>query len=267
MMTVNKRERRLIGAALIVGLGLIIYFYGVEPLQEWRRSGADMIPSREAQLERRRLIVAQRSTLTTEIEKVNQQLLTRAPRWLQGPTPPLAASELQTLVKDVASRRASRSAASGSCRWSTGAGCKRCRSRSPWPVGCGKRCASSTTSSTPTKILTVQDVKVRVVAVGQPRDLLTTFNVSGYLPPEHCCPDGWGRGAGGTEGIISLSKKILALNVVLAAVAVFLGIWLVRDLAATRPLPASPAARKPAGAAGARGRRSRKRGPGATYRL
>ena len=27
--------------------------------------------------------------------------MTRAPRWLQGPTPPLAASELQTLVKDV----------------------------------------------------------------------------------------------------------------------------------------------------------------------
>jgi hypothetical protein len=46
-----------------------------------------------------------------------------------------------------------------------------------------------------------------------------------------------------------LSKKILALNVVLAGVAVFLAIWLVRDLAATRPLP-SPVARKPAVVAG-----------------
>jgi len=35
-----------------------------------------------------------------------------------------------------------------------------------------------------------------------------------------------------------LSKKILALNVVLAGVAVFLAVWLVRDLAATRPLAA-----------------------------
>jgi hypothetical protein len=42
-----------------------------------------------------------------------------------------------------------------------------------------------------------------------------------------------------------LSKKILALNVVLAGVAVFLAIWLVRDLAATRPLP-SAVARKAA---------------------
>ena len=45
-----------------------------------------------------------------------------------------------------------------------------------------------------------------------------------------------------------MSKKILALNVVLAGVAVFLAIWLVRDLAATRPLP-SPVARKAAGVA------------------
>lgn len=46
-----------------------------------------------------------------------------------------------------------------------------------------------------------------------------------------------------------MSKKILALNVVLAGVAVFLAIWLVRDLAATRPLP-SPVTRKPAVVAG-----------------
>ncbi|HEY8202788.1 MAG TPA: hypothetical protein VII47_15720 [Actinomycetota bacterium] len=45
-----------------------------------------------------------------------------------------------------------------------------------------------------------------------------------------------------------MSKKTLALNAVLAGVAVFLAVWLVRDLAATRPLP-PPVARKAAGAA------------------
>ena len=43
-----------------------------------------------------------------------------------------------------------------------------------------------------TKVLTVQDVKVRVVAVGQPRDLLTTFNVSGYLLPNAPAPTAGG---------------------------------------------------------------------------
>ena len=33
------------------------------------------------------------------------------------------------------------------------------------------------------RLLTVKDVKVRVVAVGQPRELLTTLTVAGYLLP------------------------------------------------------------------------------------
>lgn len=41
-----------------------------------------------------------------------------------------------------------------------------------------------------------------------------------------------------------LSKKLLALNIAIAVVGVVLGVWLVRDLAATRPLPPPPAPRK-----------------------
>jgi len=51
-----------------------------------------------------------------------------------------------------------------------------------------------------TKILTVQDVKVRVVAVGQPRDLLTTFNVSGYLLPTTPAPTAGGTASGPPKG-------------------------------------------------------------------
>ena len=50
------------------------------------------------------------------------------------------------------------------------------------------------------KILTVQDVKVRVVAVGQPRDLLTTFNVSGYLLPHTPPPSTGGAAPGAPKG-------------------------------------------------------------------
>jgi hypothetical protein len=48
-----------------------------------------------------------------------------------------------------------------------------------------------------------------------------------------------------------LSKKLLAFNVVVAGLAVLLAAWLVRDLTASRPLPAPPAPRKAAGAAAA----------------
>jgi hypothetical protein len=45
-----------------------------------------------------------------------------------------------------------------------------------------------------------------------------------------------------------LSRKLLALNVVLAGLAIFLAAWLARDLAAKRPLPPPPPPRKVASA-------------------
>ena len=33
------------------------------------------------------------------------------------------------------------------------------------------------------QLLTVRDLKVRVVAVGQPREILTTLTIAGYLLP------------------------------------------------------------------------------------
>jgi hypothetical protein len=45
-----------------------------------------------------------------------------------------------------------------------------------------------------------------------------------------------------------VSKKLLAFNLAMAAVAVVLGAWLVRDLTASRPLPPPPPPRKAAAA-------------------
>jgi Tfp pilus assembly protein PilO len=200
MMMVNKREQRLIGAALLVGVGLIVYFYGVEPLQEWRRSGAEMIPSREAQLERRRLVVARRPTLTAELEKLNQQLQTRAPRWLQGPTPPLAASELQTLVKDVALKAGVEVRSERILPLVDRSGLQEVPIEITVAGGLRETVRLLHDLEHTTKILTVQDVKVRVVAVGQPRDLLTTFNVSGYLLPSASAPTVGGTTSGAPKG-------------------------------------------------------------------
>jgi len=200
MMTVNKREQRVIGVALLVGLGLIVYFYGVEPLQEWRRSGAQMIPSREAQLERRRLVVARRPTLTAELEKLNQQLQTRAPKWLQGPTPPLAASELQTLVKDVALKAGVEVRSERILPLVDRSGLQEVPIEITVAGGLRETVRLLHDLEHTTKILTVQDVKVRVVAVGQPRDLLTTFNVSGYLLPSTHAPTAGGTASGAPKG-------------------------------------------------------------------
>ncbi len=180
----SRRERALIGVAVVVVALLLGYVYVVEPLRDWSQSLTEVIPAREKTLERRRAFVAQRPGLEAELTEANKLLAQRAARWLQGPTPPLAASELQTLVKDLAVQ----------------AGAE-VRSERILPLidrgeGLQEVPIEITVASNlretvrllydlahTSKTLTVQDVKVRVVSVGQPRDLLTTFTVSGYLLP------------------------------------------------------------------------------------
>jgi hypothetical protein len=188
MMTINKRERRLIGLAVIVGLGLMAYVYVLEPLQQWRQTGADLIPAREALLERRRQVVAQRPVLAAEIEKVNQRLEAKASRWLTGPTPPLAASELQTLVKDLAVKAGAEVRSERILPLVDRDGLQEVPIEITVAAGLRETVRLLYDLEHTTKTLTVQDVKVRVVAVGQPRDLLTTFNVSGYLLPSSPAP-------------------------------------------------------------------------------
>jgi hypothetical protein len=187
-MTPTKRERTLIGLAIVTGVGLLGYIYVFEPLQDWKRAGADLIPTREAVLERRRLLVAQRPTLTTEIEQMSKRLETYTPRWLKGPTPPLAASELQTLVKGLAEQAGAEVRSERILSLVDRGGLQEVPIEITVASGLRETVRLLYDLEHTTKILTVQDVKVRLVAVGQARDLLTTFTVSGYLLPSAATP-------------------------------------------------------------------------------
>jgi hypothetical protein len=187
-MTATRRERTLIGLAVVIGVGLLGYLYVLEPLQDWKRAGADLIPTREAVLERRRLLVAQRPTLAAEIEQVSKQLGTYTPRWLKGPSPPLAASELQTLVKGLADQAGAEVRSERILPLVDRGGLQEVPIEITVASGLRETVRLLYDLEHTTKILTVQDVKVRLVAVGQARDLLTTFTVSGYLLPSAVTP-------------------------------------------------------------------------------
>jgi Tfp pilus assembly protein PilO len=195
-MKATRRERSMIVLAVVIGVGILGYAYVFEPLQEWKQAGADSIPTREATLERRRLLVARRSTITAEIEKATNRIDAMAPRWLKGPTPTLAASELQTLIKGLADQAGAEMRSERILPVVERAGLQE--------VPIEITAASSLREAVrllydlghATKILTVQDVKIRVVAVGQPRDLLTTFTISGYLLPGAAPPPAGESAAG-----------------------------------------------------------------------
>lgn len=182
-MSLNPREGRLLGLAAATALALGVYFYIVEPLVVRGRETEGLTRAREASLERRRLLVGQQSHLTAELDAVTKQLDSEARQLLRGPTAPLAASELQALIKDVASN-----------------GSVEVRSERVLPpadreglqevpveltiagsiretVGVLARLESAD------QLLTIKDLKMRLAAPGQPNDLVTTLTVAGYLLP------------------------------------------------------------------------------------
>lgn len=181
MATLSRRERVVIGAG--AGVVLIVggYLVLVEPLLARSRAADVAVPVREATLERRRLLVGQRPRLAEELAAVSERLDAESTRLLRGPTAPLAASELQKLVKDLLT-----------------SGNVDVRSERVLPasereglqevpvemtiVGSIRDTVNAVTRLERTdRLLAVKDVKIRVVAVGQPRELLTTLTVAGYL--------------------------------------------------------------------------------------
>jgi hypothetical protein len=197
MSVLSRRERTLIGLGVAGLLALGAYLYVIEPLLARQRQVAELIPIREATLERRRLMVAQRDQLTTERDAWIQKVESASGGFLSGPTAPLAASELQKLVKELAV--------------STEVDVRSERVLAPvdltgilevpieLTVACTVRQAVALLTrleQTP-RLLRVKDLKIRVAAPGQPRELLTTLTVSGYLRSSVPVPKPAERAAGG----------------------------------------------------------------------
>ena len=183
MTTLSKRERTLVGLAIGVAIVIAGYLYLVEPTLARARERAALIPAREEILTKRRALIAQRAAYAARLEEVSRAVEQVSARFLPGATPPLAASELQKLVKALAAQ------SSVEIR----------SERILTPVERGRLLEIPVEITVSggirdiltllyrlegtEKILTLQELKVRVVSVGQPRELLTTLTVSGYILP------------------------------------------------------------------------------------
>jgi Tfp pilus assembly protein PilO len=184
MTTLNRRERTLIGLGMAAVLVVGIYLLLVEPLVDRAREAKGRTAAREAALERRRLLIAQGPRSAEELQRVTRRLESESARLLSGPTAPLAASELQKLLKDVAA---------GSNM--------EVRSERVLPatdreglqeipieiivVGSIRDTMTALYRLEHTdRLLMIKDLKIRVVAAGQPRELMTTLTVAGYVMPD-----------------------------------------------------------------------------------
>lgn len=194
MAQLQRRERRLLIVAGVVVVLVMGYWYVVEPLMERHQRVEVLLESREAQLWRQERLVARRERYAQDERALREEIERRRARLLAGDKPPLAASELQNLVKTTAQE--------------TGVEVRSERVLPTTERGGYAEVPVEVTLSGPIRsivsflhrleaapvLVTMQDVKLRVVSVGAPRELLATLALAGYIATSNEGGAGGGRG-------------------------------------------------------------------------
>jgi len=179
----SRRERYIILAAVVVAAVIGGWLFVVEPIRERNALNAELVPVREEILTRRRELVARRGAVAADLQAIEQRIERLSTRFLTAAAPAVAASELQNIAKEMAAAAGTETrserilptvergelveipieiAVSGEIRQL---------------VDLLQRIEASP------KLLRVQDLKVRVMNITQPKDLLATLTVSGFIRP------------------------------------------------------------------------------------
>ena len=179
----SRRERLIILGAVTVAVIVVGWLFVIEPIRERNAITAELVPVREEILTRRRELVARKGTVAADLQAFDQRIDTLSTRFLTAAAPAVAASELQNIAKEMAAaaKTETRSerilptvergelveipieiAVSGEIRQLVD--------------------LLSRIESAP-KLLRVQDLKVRVMNITQPKDLLATMTLSGFIRP------------------------------------------------------------------------------------
>jgi uncharacterized membrane-anchored protein YhcB (DUF1043 family) len=179
----SRRERAMVGLALAVGVILGGWLLVVEPILERNRLAGELVPAREQVLQQKRELIARRATIAAELQATSAKYDKLAEGFLTSATPAVAASELQKIVKDMAaqaktevrSERILPPADRGELLEIPVEIAVSCEIRQLVDLLAKIEGAS--------KFLPVQDLKVRVVNLSQPKELLVTLTISGFIVP------------------------------------------------------------------------------------
>ena len=179
----SSRERMLIALGVVAGVVVLGWTFVVQPIRDRNRTAAELVPVREQVLARRLELVARKGTIARDLETTNAQIQALSDRFLPASTPAVAASELQKLTKEIAVK------ASTEIR----------SERILPPVERGELVEIPIEIAVSTevrqlvdilsrleqapKLLTVQDLKIRVINIMQPKELLATITLSGFILP------------------------------------------------------------------------------------
>ncbi len=182
MPALRPRERRLLVAAGLIGIGVAGYVYIVEPLIEAHAATRELVVARRGLLARQERLVARSEAYDRELGALRTEIARRRGRLLAGDKAPVAASEVQKLVKTTAQE--------------AGIEVRSERILAPVDRGGYAEVPVEVTLSGPIRglttflyrleeapiLLALTDLKVRAPATGAMRDLSATIALSGFIP-------------------------------------------------------------------------------------
>jgi type II secretory pathway component PulM len=181
-MALRPRERRLLVVAAALVLGVAGYVYLVEPLVERHAATRDLVIARRGLLTRQERLVARADAYRAELGALTAEIARLRGRLLAGDKAPVAASELQKLVKTTAQE--------------AGIEVRSERILAPVDRGGYAEVPVEVTLSGPIRglttflyrledapiLLALTDLKIRTPAMNAVRDLSATIALSGFIP-------------------------------------------------------------------------------------
>jgi Tfp pilus assembly protein PilO len=102
MPALRPRERRLLIAAALLGIGIAGFVYVVEPLIERHAATRELVVARRALLLRQERLIVRTEAYGRELDTLRAEIARRRGQLLTADKAPVAASELQKLVKTTA---------------------------------------------------------------------------------------------------------------------------------------------------------------------
>jgi Tfp pilus assembly protein PilO len=191
----RPRERRLLLIAGVLTLGVIGYVYVVEPLIETHATTRELVVARRGLLARQQRLVARADAYRRELAELQAEVGRARGRLLTGDKAPVAASELQKLVKVTAQE--------------AGIEIRSERILQPIDRGGYAEVPVEVTLAGPIRgltaflhrledapiLLALTDLKVRAPTAGGARDLSATLALSGFIPASTAAPASAGTGA------------------------------------------------------------------------
>ena len=191
MPALRPRERRLLMLAALLGIVVTGYVWVAEPLIEKHAATRELTLARRGLLARQQRLVARSEGYGRDLDALRAEIERHRARLLAGDKAPVAASEVQKLVKTTAQE--------------AGIEVRSERILAPVDRGGYAEVPVEVTLSGPIRglttflhrlegapiLLAMTDLKVRAPASGAARDLSATVALSGFIP-------GTGPGTGGT---------------------------------------------------------------------